>query len=87
MPAGYEGTAREHAVADIRTWDIGDPEPPDDVIGVSDYTAPDSDTSYDPDAPTWGRTAQHGWKGYKNGGKTYLDWAELVRRWGPVTER
>lgn len=63
-------------------------EPDDDVIGVDDHTAPDNEQ----DGYTWGRVHKAGeggphseWKGYKNGGKVYLDWPELVRRWGPLT--
>jgi hypothetical protein len=60
-------------------WDIGDPEP-EGVNAVVDDSDPDGD-----DSPRWGRTVRDGdWKGYKNGGKVYLSWAELVRRWGPV---
>lgn len=62
------------------SWDIGDPEPPADVIGVMDDFADDDEE----DSPRWGRTHSGDWKGYKNGGKVYLPWAELVRRWGPV---
>jgi hypothetical protein len=65
------------------SYDQGDPEPVPEVIGVLDYTAPAHPD--DQDSDRWGRT-QHGWKGYKNGSKVYLDWPELVRRWGPVTE-
>ncbi len=65
-----------------RTWDIGDPEPEPDVIVVLDGTDSDGE-----DNPDWGRTYDGDWKGYKNGGKVYLDWAELVRRWGPVSEK
>lgn len=75
-------------------WDIGDSEPPDDIIGVLDYTADGAD-SEDQDSCTWGRVLNSRghlltgptetlWKSYKNGGKIYLPWAELVRRWGPV---
>jgi hypothetical protein len=61
-----------------RRWDIGDPEP-EGVTAVRDYTDGDDCCS-----SGWGRTVRGEWKGYKDGGKTYLDWAELVRRWGPV---
>lgn len=64
-----------------RAWDIGAPEP-DAVTGVHDGTDGDCDGC----SPSWGRTYQSQWKGYKDGGKVYLEWAELVRRWGPVTE-
>lgn len=37
------------------------------------------------DSPEWHRTTSRGWKGYKDGGKEYLSWPELVRRWGPLT--
>jgi len=67
-------------------WDIGDPPPPDHVLVVRDDMGDDQDD----DSNQWGRTRGNvdgsgEWKGYKNGGKVYLDWAELVRRWGPVT--
>ncbi len=65
------------------------PEPDDDVIGVTDYTGPVQDGD---DSVTWGRVHRAGeggehseWKGYKDGNKVYLDWPELVRRWGPIT--
>lgn len=65
----------------LGTWDIGDPEP-EGVGSVRDGFADDEDD----DNNRWGKTTdgKH-WKGYKNGGKVYLEWAELVRRWGPVT--
>lgn len=63
-----------------RIWDIGDPEP-EGVLAVTDGTDTDGE-----DSDTWGHTHSGEWKGYKNGGKIYLDWPELVRRWGPVTE-
>jgi len=62
-------------------WDMGDLEP-DGVSSVVDFSGAEDD---DPDSPRWNRTYQGDWKGYKNGGKAYLGWAELVRRWGPVT--
>ena len=62
-------------------WDLGSGEPPEEVQAVLDYTAEGEGE----DSPHWGRTAS-GWKGYKDGGKVYLDWPELVRRWGPVAE-
>ncbi len=69
-----------------RTWDVGDPEP-DGVTAVHDHThTPWDHGDWDRDSSRWGRTVNGEWKGYKNGGKAYLDWAELVRRWGPVVE-
>lgn len=70
----------------LRVYDMGDERtvPPPQVWGLSDYTAPDNEQ----DAYVWGRvTGRNGyeWKGYKNGGKVYLDWPELLRRWGPLT--
>lgn len=65
-----------------QTWDIGDPEP-EGVQAVRDYTA-DCWDSGDPNSPDWGRTYDGEWKGSKDG-SIYLSWAELVRRWGPVT--
>ena len=69
-----------------RTFDMGDPEP-EDVHSVVDYR----EDGYDPEYPEgwhpyWGRTEHHGWKGYTDGGKTYLEWDELVRRFGPLHE-
>lgn len=69
-------------MAEPRSWDIGDPEP-ENVGSVHDYTHPANPEDHD--SARWGRTYQGEWKGYKNGGSVYLDWAELVRRWGPVT--
>lgn len=75
-------------------WDLGADEnpPPAEVIGVFDYTGPERDFE-DPDDSRWGRvsapdpvTGGAVWKGYKNGGKVYLDWPELLRRWGPLTD-
>lgn len=68
--------------SDVETWDIGSPEP-EGVGHVHDLLAEDCDD----DSAHWGRTTDGSWKGYKNGGKTYLDWADLVRRWGPVERR
>lgn len=65
-----------------RTFDIGDAEP-DGVTSVDDHTAP---VDWDEEPSHWGRTRDGQWKGYKNGGKVYLDWHELTRRWGPLTE-
>lgn len=70
--------------------ELNSDEPAEDVIQVTDYTGPQD--PYDDDAVTWGRVRKAGefgphseWKGYKNGGKIYLEWPELVRRWGPLT--
>ena len=70
-----------------RRWRMGDAPPPEDVTCVADHTA-EGRAQDDKDGWTWGRVIgdQDEWKGYKNGGKIYLDWAELVRRWGPVAE-
>lgn len=70
----------------MRVYDLGDEQnvPPSHVWGLSDHTAPDNEQ----DAYVWGRVKGRGgqqWKGYKNGGKVYLDWPELLRRWGPLT--
>ena len=59
-------------------WDFGDPEP-EGVLAVLDHTDGDGD-----DSREWARTYDGEWKGYKDGSKVYLDWAELLRRWGPV---
>ncbi len=73
-----------------RRWDVGSEHPPVDVQVLADHTAED-DVRDDQDSWTWGRVSAPDaggavWKGYKNGGKVYLDWAELVRRWGPLAE-
>ena len=81
-------------VDDVRTFDQGDPEPGDEVLVLLDYTAPDHDEIFDHDSPRWSAVAAgetwasspKRWKGYKNGGKVYIDWPELTRRWGPLTE-
>lgn len=75
-------TCPQHAPSGRRSWDIGDPEP-EGVTRVYDHTHP---ADIDEEPALWGRTAGGDWKGYKNGGKIYLDWPELVRRWGPVEE-
>jgi hypothetical protein len=67
------------------TWDQGAPEPPPEVVCVTDYSTPDWDPC-DPASPRWGRTTDGHWKGYKNGYKTYVGWDELTRRWGPLTD-
>lgn len=69
-----------------RTFDMGDPEP-EDVQSLVDYR----EDQYDPECttdwyPYWGRADHKGWKGYANGGKTYIEWDELVRRYGPLRE-
>ena len=51
------------------SWDIGTPEP-EGVGAVNDYTYPDD--LEDQDSPSWGRTYDGDWKGYKNGSKVYL---------------
>ena len=64
-----------------RTWDIGDAEPTDIYVVFDDFGEDWGDNS-----PRWARTFTPGeWKGYK-GGKTYMDWDDLVRRFGPVRE-
>lgn len=55
---------------------------PADVLAVDDGTDGDCEGC----SSSWGRTHDGQWKGYKDGGKCYLDEAELLRRWGPVTE-
>lgn len=72
------------ATTTTRTWDIGSPEP-EGVGSVNDYTHPTDPEDHD--SANWGRTYSGDWKGYKNGNGVYLNWAELVRRWGPVTAR
>lgn len=53
---------------------------------VLDYTYSPFGNDSDED-PEWHRTMDGDWKGYKDGGKEYLSWPELVRRWGPLTEK
>lgn len=67
-------------------WDIGDPDPGPDVTEVVDEIGT-VDNLWGGDQAEWHRTGGGDWKGYKDGGKTYLSWAELVRRWGPVRLR
>lgn len=65
------------------TWDIGDPDPGQSVKSVATVDIDDADCK-----PIYfGRTyAEDEWKGYDRGGKIYLSWAELVRRYGPIAE-
>lgn len=67
----------------VRIWDMGDPEPPEGVIGVVSMCEIFDDE--DDGRMVFGRTKQFGWKSYLNG-KIYLDWPEVVRRFGPVHE-
>ncbi|TFD58056.1 hypothetical protein E3T43_07365 [Cryobacterium sp. Hh7] len=67
--------------ARLVAWDLGDSEP-EGVISVCES---DGDTDGE-DSICWGRTHDGDWKGYKNGGKVYLSWDELTRRWGPIAE-
>lgn len=53
---------------------------PEGVLVVNDDTDNEGE-----DSNRWGRTFDGQWKGYKDGGKVYLEWAELERRWGPIT--
>ena len=87
LPAGFveppseeEYIAAGGAVRGVNEWDMGDTEPAG-IDAVTDYSDDDGEC----DSARWGRTTSGEWKGYKNGGKVYLSWAELVRRWGPVT--
>lgn len=60
-------------------WDLGDQQPPNVrwvVESAEDVSGEDS--------PHWALTSIGVWKGYKNGSKVYLDWATVLRRWGPV---
>ncbi|EHK86399.1 hypothetical protein [Rhodococcus pyridinivorans] len=69
-----------------RQWDIGDPEPAEDVTAVFSVHFDDTD-EYEGGVPLrFGRTYSGDWKTYLFGGKAYYDWAELVRRFGPVRE-
>ena len=66
-----------------RTWNIGDADPGTDVTSVATVEIDDEDCR-----PIYfGRThSDDEWKGYDRGGKVYLSWAELVRRYGPIAE-
>lgn len=68
-----------------RSWDMGDAEP-GDVRVLTDDTDSDGDDSSD----VWSLTTHDEpgmrWKGYKDGGKVYVSWDELTRRWGPLRE-
>jgi hypothetical protein len=62
-------------------------EIPEEPAGgvVNDYTFSPFGRGEE-DSPEWHRTMDgQEWKGYKGGGKDYLSWPELVRRWGPLT--
>lgn len=86
--AGYEirKKATGPKVVDAeRRWDIGDPEP-GDVTEVFSVHFDDTD-EYNSAVPLrFGRTYDGQWKTYLFGGKSYYDWDELVRRFGPVSE-
>ena len=58
---------------------MGDPDPHEIVILT------DSTEQTDESSPAWARTFDGDWKGYKDGGKVYLSWEELTRRYGPLT--
>lgn len=65
-----------------QTWDIGDPDPGQDVIVVITEDITDEECR----PLRFGRTySEDEWKGYIFGGKVYYSWAELVRRFGPVS--
>lgn len=94
---GLEATAYERQVVTTawrqvawgdgveRRWDIGDPEP-GDVTEVFSVHFDDTD-EYNSAVPLrFGRTYDGQWKTYLFGGKSYYDWDELVRRFGPVSE-
>lgn len=60
---------------------MGDPEP-ENIVMLNDDSSADCDCS----SSAWSRTYTPGeWKGYKDGGKVYLQWDELTRRYGPLT--
>lgn len=69
----------------MTAYDMGDPEP-SDVESVIDYRTHNFDPRYDFCwDPQWVRTSR-GWKGLENGNKVYLEWEELTRRYGPLSE-
>ena len=61
------------------TWDMGDPEPTD-ITSVESTFFDDEDGRAIP----FGRTFDGDWKGYVFGGKVYLSWDDLTRRFGPL---
>lgn len=68
-------------------YDLGAPEPAgvDHVVECDEFGEPDvrGDSANE---PTWSKTTDGTrWKGYKDG-KEYRSWADLVRRYGPLTE-
>lgn len=66
-----------------QTWDMGAPPPDETITAVIAGFGEDDDGQ----PLRFGRTyAEDEWKGYVFGGKCYLSWAELLRRFGPVTE-
>lgn len=76
---GIGGTVSETA----KTWDMGDTDPGKGVTSVATVEIDDEDCR----PIHFGRTySDDEWKGYDRGGKVYLSWAELVRRYGPITE-
>ena len=65
-----------------QTWDIGSPEP-DGVEVVRSMCGIFDDEDCSP--LRFSRTCHGEWKTYLNG-NLYLEWNEVVRRFGPVDE-
>jgi len=64
----------------LGTWDIGDPEPLS-VSAVTDHSL----IAGSEGESTWRRSFDGGWQINRDtGDDDYLEWDELVRRWGPL---
>lgn len=70
---------------ELPTWDIGDPEPKG-VHEVASIEFDDTDDFCRGVPLIIGKTFAGEWKTYLFGGDVYYDWAEMVRRFGPVRE-
>lgn len=69
----------------VSVWDMGDPEPGEEVVSVESMCDIFDDDYGDPRG--FERSARMGWKTYlETMGRVYLDWPELLRRFGPVRE-
>lgn len=92
----YGARYRGQAEVALAAADAVDPLRGDGVIVIEIPEEPMGDVVHDytfspygrgeEDSPEWHRTMDgQEWKGHKGGGKDYLTWPELVRRWGPLT--
>lgn len=69
-------------------YDLGSPEPAgvDQVVECDEHGHPYIRHWAEDEDYTWSKTTDGTrWKGYKDG-KEYRTWADLVRRYGPLTE-